>query len=592
MEPNQMKQDDTGLLTVTVEPEHGGNHRQATRDTQSARKRVTFCGLFRYATAVDAMLLLIGTISALVFGLCLPLTILFTGTLFDAFGMTTVSQASRTSLYFVYIGGAVLVSASLMMICFSVIAARMTTKAQTAFFEAILKHDVTYYDIQGSSVGLSTLASSSMELYKAAVGQKLGMAIQSFSVIVAAIVIGFTYAWQLCLVVMAFLPLLGLGGYLFGSQSSKFAAEQVQAYGEAGALVDEALGSIRTVTALSLQHHFVERLKASLVGVTRRGRAAGWKLGMGIGLLLFAFQVSFSPSYYVGALLITNAREAAFISQPPSNPSPFPFCAVGQPIPVVCSTQPSLNLTFETAADVCNCALCLCGCYSSEGKFDSAKCITGGGILLVFFSVIVAGFGLGQFFPNYQAIQLGRSAAATIFEIIDNAEQARVERNQGRTVVKSEMRGEIRFESARFAYPARPDVMVLQDTNLVIPAGKRIAVCGASGSGKSSIVSLILRFYDLKSGRLLIDGTDVRELNTESLRTCIGLVSQEPVLFAGVTVRENVRYGNPSASDEEVEAACRMANAYDFVQAFPDKFDTVLVGSSLSGGQKQRLAIA
>jgi ATP-binding cassette, subfamily B (MDR/TAP), member 1 len=144
-----------------------------------------------------------------------------------------------------------------------------------------------------------------------------------------------------------------------------------------------------------------------------------------------------------------------------------------------------------------------------------------------------------------------------------------------------------------FRYPSRPEAVVFNKLNLTVEAGTTVALVGASGNGKSTVVSLLERFYDPESGAVLLDGRDIRELNVQWLRKTIGLVSQEPVLFSG-TIADNIAYGKPGASMQEIIAAAKMANAHDFVTAFPDSYDTLVgdKGVQCSGGQKQRIAIA
>jgi ATP-binding cassette subfamily B protein len=134
---------------------------------------------------------------------------------------------------------------------------------------------------------------------------------------------------------------------------------------------------------------------------------------------------------------------------------------------------------------------------------------------------------------------------------------------------------------------------VLNGVNLVAEPGQTVAILGATGSGKSSLIHLIPRFYDVERGRVTLDGMDVRELPLDELRAQMGIALQDPVLFSG-TVRDNIRYGRPDATDEEVVAAAKAAQAHDFIVAFPEGYDTVLGqrGVNLSGGQKQRIAIA
>jgi ATP-binding cassette, subfamily B, bacterial len=141
-----------------------------------------------------------------------------------------------------------------------------------------------------------------------------------------------------------------------------------------------------------------------------------------------------------------------------------------------------------------------------------------------------------------------------------------------------------------FSYGAEP---VLHDINLDVPAGKCVAILGATGAGKSSLMSLIPRFYDPASGRVLMGGTDVRDLRLDDLRRNIGIVFQESFLFSN-TVAANIAFGHPDATPAQIEKAARVAAAHDFIQALPKGYDTVLgeSGNSLSGGQRQRLAIA
>ena len=152
-------------------------------------------------------------------------------------------------------------------------------------------------------------------------------------------------------------------------------------------------------------------------------------------------------------------------------------------------------------------------------------------------------------------------------------------------------KGEIRFDHVSFDYAGREGV--LQDISLMIPPGARVAVVGPSGSGKSTLVKLLFRFYDPTSGRILIDGVDLRELKTETRRHVFGIVPQEPVLFND-TVAANIRFGKPDATDGEIEAACRLANIHGLIDNLPERYETVVGerGVKLSGGEKQRVAIA
>ena len=153
--------------------------------------------------------------------------------------------------------------------------------------------------------------------------------------------------------------------------------------------------------------------------------------------------------------------------------------------------------------------------------------------------------------------------------------------------------GSICFEQVSFAYSTKTDKKVLSDINLSIASGQTVGIIGGTGSSKSSLVQLIPRLYDVSSGQLLLGGVDVRKYDLETLRSAVAMVLQKNELFSG-TIKENLRWGNENATDEEIEKACRLACADEFIQSFPDKYDTYIEqgGTNVSGGQKQRLCIA
>lgn len=180
-------------------------------------------------------------------------------------------------------------------------------------------------------------------------------------------------------------------------------------------------------------------------------------------------------------------------------------------------------------------------------------------------------------------------ASSRVFELLDR--QPSVVSPQGRTL--SDVVGKVNLEGVHFSYPSRPDVPVLRGVDLSLQPGRVVALVGPSGSGKSTVSGLISRFYDPAEGRVTLDGTDVRELKADFLRDQVGVVSQEPALFA-LSIAENIRYGRLNATDAEVEAAARAAHAHEFIARFPDGYRTLVGerGVQLSGGQKQRIAIA
>ena len=205
-------------------------------------------------------------------------------------------------------------------------------------------------------------------------------------------------------------------------------------------------------------------------------------------------------------------------------------------------------------------------------------------------SLFVAG-SLGGLPEQIASIQRALGATDRVFELIDG-EIENIDFLKENTPAK-QTKGEIEFSSVSFNYPSRPDFKVLQNISFKADAGQTVALVGSSGSGKTTIASLILRFYDPINGSILIDGLDSRSISLTELRKQIALVPQDVILFAG-TIRDNIAYGKPNATDLEVEEAARKANGLDFIISFPDQFKTLVGerGIQLSGGQRQRIAIA
>ncbi|EEU46536.1 uncharacterized protein NECHADRAFT_104160 [Fusarium vanettenii 77-13-4] len=221
-------------------------------------------------------------------------------------------------------------------------------------------------------------------------------------------------------------------------------------------------------------------------------------------------------------------------------------------------------------------------------------------ILTILMAVMIGAFNLGNVAPNLQAFTNAIAAAAKIFNTIDRASPLDPSSEEGDKI--EQLRGSIRLSNVKHIYPSRPEVTVMHNVSLEIPAGKVTALVGASGSGKSTIVGLVERFYDPVQGNVYLDDRDISTLNLRWLRQQMALVSQEPTLF-GTTIFHNIRYGligtaHENSSEEKqrelVIEAAKKANAHDFVSALPEGYETNVGerGFLLSGGQKQRIAIA
>lgn len=220
----------------------------------------------------------------------------------------------------------------------------------------------------------------------------------------------------------------------------------------------------------------------------------------------------------------------------------------------------------------------------------------------LFTFIIYTGFiggSVGGLGDMYAQIQKTVGASERILEILDEKSEIEVESSADTAITASKQsnidnrQSKIEYKNVAFSYPSRPDMEVLRNINLEVKTGEKIGLVGYSGAGKSTIVQLLMRYYKLTSGQILVDGININEYNLTELRKNIAVVPQEVMLFGG-TIYENIAYGNPDASENEIFEAAKKANAFDFIDSFPEKFQTIVGerGVKLSGGQRQRVAIA
>ncbi|XP_033762473.1 LOW QUALITY PROTEIN: ATP-dependent translocase ABCB1-like [Pecten maximus] len=359
------------------------------------------------------------------------------------------------------------------------------------------------------------------------IGDKVSTFIQWFSSAISSFIIGFIYGWQLTLVMLSVAPLLALAAGVMSKIMASMSTKELTAYAKAGAVAEEVLSSIRTVVAFGGERKECKRYNEHL----SEARDIGVTKSLGNGL-------SFGVTYM---------------------------------------------LIFLTD--------CLGFWYGAKLTRDQPDLYTPGKILIVFFSIVIGAFALGNAMPNLQAISTARGAAYMIYNLI--ALEPAIDSSSEEGKKPGSIEGTIKFQKVKFRYPAREEVVVLDGIDLDVGKGQTVALVGSSGCGKSTVVQLLQRFYDPQEGQIMIDDVDIKELNLKWLRQHIGIVSQEPILFA-TTIAENIRYGREGVTDREIEDAAKMANAHNFIMDLPEKYSTLVGerGAQLSGGQKQRVAIA
>jgi len=211
-------------------------------------------------------------------------------------------------------------------------------------------------------------------------------------------------------------------------------------------------------------------------------------------------------------------------------------------------------------------------------------------ISFVLYSTFV-GASFGGIAELYSQIQKAIGATERVFELLEESPE-KINSKQN-SATSNKIQGNVSFKNVAFSYPSRKEIKVLKDVSFTANYGQKIAIVGPSGAGKSTIASLLLRFYDIEGGKILIDGKNITDFDLETLRGNMSIVPQDVILFGG-TIRENIAYGKPEASEEEIILASQQANAFSFINGFPEKMETIVGerGIQLSGGQRQRIAIA
>ncbi|XP_054846913.1 ATP-binding cassette sub-family B member 5 [Eublepharis macularius] len=374
---------------------------------------------------------------------------------------------------------------------------------------------------------LNTRLTDDINNIQEGIGDKISLIVQFSSTFLSGIIIGFVYGWKLTLVILSISPLLVISGAVWSYLLSHLTTKELTSYAKAGAVAEEILTAIRTVVAFNGQKKATTRYDTNL----EEARIVGMKKA-----------ITTNVSLGITQFLIFGCYALAFW-------------------------------------------------YGTKLTVDEPKNYDIGSVLIVFFSVLIAAFSIGQASPNLESLANSRGAAYEVYKIINQPRPIDSSSKEG--FKPDKLRGEIEFKNVRFCYPSRPNTQILKGLNLKIQPGKTIALVGSSGCGKSTTIQLLQRFYDPDEGEITIDGRDIRTLNIKWMRENIGIVSQEPILFA-TTIAGNIRYGREDVTDAEIEQAAKEANAYDFISKLPDKFNTMVGerGAQLSGGQKQRIAIA
>ncbi|KAJ9591025.1 hypothetical protein L9F63_027767, partial [Diploptera punctata] len=375
-------------------------------------------------------------------------------------------------------------------------AQKQIARVRQLFLQSVLRQDMSWYDTTKTANFASRLTEI-LDKMQDGIGEKLSIFLYLLTTFIASVIMSFLKGWKLTLVVLSCAPVIIISQAIVAKVQSSLTVQELESYGDAGAVAEEVLSSIRTVCCI---WRFKEKLKKAKATGIKRGIFSG----LGGGTMWFIIYCSYAVAFWYGVTLILESRA---------------------------------NGNYEYTPD----------------------------ILVIHLQLLEV--QLLQFFQYCRRVPE-----------IDSLDESGNK--------PPSLQGVIKLEGVHFQYPARPEVQVLKGLNLTVKTGESVALVGSSGCGKSTIIQLVQRLYDPSQGRVLIDGNDVKQLNVGWLRSHIGVVGQEPVLF-GTTIRENIRYGRLDASQEEIEEAAREANAHDFISKLPEGYETMVGerGTQLSGGQ-------
>ncbi|WOH11979.1 hypothetical protein DCAR_0831475 [Daucus carota subsp. sativus] len=492
-------------------------------------ERVAFYELFMFADKLDVLLMVIGSLGAVVNGLSHPLVSIAMTQIINSFGNSknddVVHQVSKVCLVYIYLAIGAGIASFLQIACWMVSGERQAARIRGLYLESLLRQDVAFFDTETTTGEVIGRMSGDTILIQSALGEKAGKYIQFMSEFVGGYVIAFIRGWRLTLVLTSSIPAILITGGFMGTLMAKMATQGQVAYAEAGNVVEQAIGAIRTVASFTGEKNAIDKYNSRIHVAYATVKHSGMASGFGIGTVMMSVYCTYGLGTWYGSRLIL------------------------------------------------------------EKGYDGGKVVT------IVMLIVGAGFALSQTLPLLGAFSAGQAAAHKMFETIKR--KPKIDAYDTNGIVLDEIKGAIDLKDVYFSYPARPDVQVFSGFSLKIPTGVTAALVGQSGSGKSTVISLLERFYDPDSGQILIDGVDLKTFQLKWIRGNMGLVSQEPILFA-TSIKSNIVYGKENATEKEIRTAIELANAATFIDNLPEGLDTIVGehGTQMSGGQKQRIAIA
>jgi ATP-binding cassette subfamily B (MDR/TAP) protein 1 len=514
---------------------------------------MVFFPLFRFAGRREALLLAVGSVAAVISGLVYPALALIYGRSFQSLSGAATGDTSTiyTAIYSFLIAGFVsLVAIGVQTICYEQAAQKMTSNLRERYFTSILRQDMAFFD-STDVAQLPTLISGVCFAYRRSCGTKFAQGIQFTTMSIGGLAVAFYSSWEVTLVSLAVIPLLVFSAMLLVNVNQNATRRTASDYALAGGLAYTVLVSLKTVLSLNASPHFMSLYKRYTASAKKRGTNRGILIGCANGGLLGSMVLMYLVLTLYGTyLLYRNVRST--------------------------------------------------GCDPSGAVENNDTCSpSAANIFTALLGVAFAGQGGGQVGTFIESTSAGSAALKTATDTIDRPVFIDSAGNfeAGRGGASARVVPTIEFLNVSFAYPARPDKLILDNFNMTVPAGTNVALVGPSGCGKSTVIQLLNRYYDVNKGEILVDGINIKQINVHELRAVLSLVSQEPVLF-NRSIRENIAFGHSDPSGcslESVKQAAQLAQCDEFINLLPDQYDTMCGeggGSQMSGGERQRICIA
>jgi ATP-binding cassette subfamily B (MDR/TAP) protein 1 len=493
----------------------------------------------------DFLFMLIGTIGSLGAGVSMPLFAILFGRTLSGYSFSSSSDLAKTGFKdtvnvivrnFLIVGVSAWFSYFLMISMWSLVGMRLVHKMKDLYFRAILMQEQAWFD-ENNPYEFSTKVQAQIKQVEGGIGEKLGTLLFMFSQLLSGIIIAMTTSWKLTMVILSLSPLLILSVIIMFRTLKNGMNESRKAYEIAGGIAEEVLYNIKTVASFANFNFEINRFNHHIDDCQKIGIKNSFKYGLGMSAVHFFIFSSYVLAIIYGVSIIVN----------------------------------------------------------HEWNTNAGRAFQGGDVLTVVLATVTAVTSIGILSPNLKAVAEACIGASDFFYLQKRVPFKHLSEHNFKPE-KDSLSGKIEFKKVSFSYPSKPELKILKAIDLTFEPGTKVAIVGESGSGKSTVVNLLERLYDSYQGTICIDGIDIREFDVDYLRSLIGYVQQEPVLF-NKTIKENIIFGRDLSqcenSEKMIQDACDDAYINE-IKSSDGKQDFLvgIKGGKLSGGQKQRVAIA